>query len=40
MRFRDLVALMVDNDLELARVERAVSDVRGQGEKRPRWRTV
>src|SRR5438034_1025689 len=38
--FRELVVLMVDHDLELARVERAVGDARGQDQKRPRWRTV
>ena len=38
--FKELVALMVDYDLELARVERAVRDSRGETEQRTRWRAV
>ena len=40
VKFPELVALMIDYDLELARVERAVRDSRGQTEQRTRWRAV
>ena len=40
VKFPELVALMVDYDLELARVERAVRDSRGQATQRTRWRAV
>jgi len=38
--FRELVELMIDHDLEIARTERAVLAARGDTEKKVRWRTV
>jgi GDPmannose 4,6-dehydratase len=40
VKFAELVALMVDHDLQLARDERAVRDARLEATKRTRWRAV
>jgi GDPmannose 4,6-dehydratase len=39
--FPELVAIMIDHDLELARVERAMADARGSRvEKKTRWSAI
>jgi GDPmannose 4,6-dehydratase len=40
VKFKELVHMMVDHDLELARVERAIADSHGTTERATRWGPV